>query len=216
LELEYETGLRPETIACITWEDWEGSGLRIRAEIDKARFARVVPLSDRAREILSALQSPGATGPFFDRHDYRPYIAAACEAAGQPRISPYDLRHNRGTHLAERGNLPAVAFSLGHRRATATGIHVHPGRRAAEQMLKEDDVRRGIGQSATPGTARPHVRAGFMARRRRHAPARAVSTEGTPPQAPPSAGSTPSAGADAAIPGQFRGSQVREGCRSID
>ena len=53
-----ETGLRPGTLQRLRAPDDYQPGsqfLRIRAEADKARYAREVPLTARAREVLDEL-----------------------------------------------------------------------------------------------------------------------------------------------------------------
>ncbi len=57
-EIMRETGLRPGTLQRLRAPDDYRPGaefLRIRAEADKARYAREVPLTDRAREVLDEL-----------------------------------------------------------------------------------------------------------------------------------------------------------------
>lgn len=57
--LAYEEALRPTALDLLRWRDVTLAGLHIRAEVDKNRRARVVPLSKHAREPLAAL-TPGS------------------------------------------------------------------------------------------------------------------------------------------------------------
>lgn len=138
MEFEYETGLRAETVRSIVGSDYVGGKLRIRDEADKARWGRTLPLSDRAQEILGDVGAKDLE-PVFGRHDYREYIAAACEVAGISRLSPHDLRHARGSHLVDRtGDIRGAAFLLGHREITTMNKYARPTERAAERALATD------------------------------------------------------------------------------
>jgi integrase len=104
----YETALRPATLDLLRWEDVTVAGLHIRAEVDKNRWQRVVPLSERARAALSAIGSGKAGQLIFGRHDYRTAFGAAAKAAlGEARgatVSPYDLKHARVTAWLDEGD----------------------------------------------------------------------------------------------------------------
>jgi integrase len=139
----WQTGLRPATLDELSApEDYRKRArrLKLRDEIDKARFGRTLPLTREARAALdSVIRGPG---PIFGCHDYRDYLKAAGKAAGlrgddAKHFSPYDLRHARGTHLTEAsgGNLNGVAYLLGHRQVTTTNRYVHPSLKAAERVL---------------------------------------------------------------------------------
>ena len=135
LELEYETGLRAETIRSLVGSDFNDGKLRVRDEADKARWGRTLPLSARAREILTEVGAKELE-LFFGHHDYRKYIDEACAAAKIPRLSPHDLRHARGSHLVDRtGDIRGVAFLLGHREITTMNKYARPTEKAAERAL---------------------------------------------------------------------------------
>ena len=141
-EVMRETGLRPGTLQRLRAPDDYQPGsqyLRIRAEADKARYAREVPLTARAREVLDELCP--AEGIIFPKFAWRYPLRAAALAAGlEPerasQVKPYDFRHSVATELTERsGNLLGVGYLLGHRHATTTNQYVHARRRAAESVL---------------------------------------------------------------------------------
>lgn len=147
----WETGLRPATL-----DEIESPGdyrpgattLRIRDEVDKNRFGREVPLSPAARAALdSCIDAPGL---IFGRRDYREYLKASGKAAGlsvadAKALSPYDLRHARGTHLvAVSGDLPGVAYLLGHKQVTTTNRYVHGSLKAAQRVLAAAAPGRGF------------------------------------------------------------------------
>lgn len=140
----WETGLRPATvkgIECPTHYTKGARELRITDEIDKGRFGRTVPLTAAATAALDG--TIGKPGPIFGRHDYRGFLRAAAKRAGLPAaigdaLVPYDLRHNRTTHLLEdTGNLPGVAFLVGHTKVTTTNGYARLGPRAARNVLGE-------------------------------------------------------------------------------
>ena len=137
-----ETGLRPGTLQRLRAPDDYQPGsqyLRIRAEADKARYAREVPLTARAREVLDELCP--AEGTIFPKFAWRYPLRTAALAAGlEPdrasQVKPYDFRHSVATELTERsGNLLGVGYLLGHRHVTTTNQYVHARRRAAESVL---------------------------------------------------------------------------------
>lgn len=137
----HELGLRPATMDGLAqpdhWSTGEGR-VRITDEIDKARFGREVPLTQAAQDALESVARPGL---LFGSHDYRPQLQKAAKATGLPlskvaTFCAYDLRHARATELAETGNLPGVAYVLGHKRVTTTSLYVRPGLRAAERVLE--------------------------------------------------------------------------------
>ncbi len=141
-EVMRETGLRPGTLQRLHAPDDYRPGsqfLRIRAEADKARYARELPLSDRAREVLDEVCP--VEGIFFPKFAWRyplrtAALAAGLEADRASNIKPYDFRHSVATELTERsGNLLGVGYLLGHRHATTTNQYVHARRSAAEAVL---------------------------------------------------------------------------------
>ena len=113
--------------------------LRIRAEADKARYARELPLSERAREVLDEVCPD--EGILFPKFAWRYPLRTAALAAGlEPdrasQVKPCDFRHSVATELTERsGNLLGVGYLLGHRHATTTNQYVHARRRAVESVL---------------------------------------------------------------------------------
>lgn len=153
----YETGLRPGALNEIWWEDLlpdpaAPESLRIRPEVDKARFGRDVPLSPRAREALLELRAaliasgiePAGKRPIFGGpHDFRSALRAGAVAAGIPALAPYDLRHARATHLVEAGApLAAVAWIHGHKQLTTTDRYAKGTERAAGAALAAEAAAR--------------------------------------------------------------------------
>jgi len=145
----YETGFRPATLDGLVWADWvDPSALRVRDEVDKIRFGRIVPLSVPAKNALLRVQFESRerglpTGPqdaIFGKHRSGKTIAKAAKAAGLDGVAPYDLRHARATHLADAGApITGIGYLVGHRQATTTNRYLHQSERAARLALGTDN-----------------------------------------------------------------------------
>jgi integrase len=139
----YQTGLRPSTLDRLSVPEHYRRGAReleITEDIDKARWARAVPLTPEARKALDRI-CPRA-GLIFGKHDYREVLhAAAVKVLDEHRAKTFcgaHLRSARATHLCERTqNLAGVQFLLGHLQISTTAGYVQPSRRAAEQALAD-------------------------------------------------------------------------------
>ena len=139
----WETALRPQTIDQLRAPDdyrRGNAGLLIRDEVDKNRFGREVPLSEAARAALD--QVCPDVGLLFGSHDYRRLLREAAKAAGideyrAARISDYDLRHSRLTHLGQvSSNLSGVMFLAGHKQPATTARYLRPQKQAAAEVLE--------------------------------------------------------------------------------
>jgi integrase len=155
--------LRPATLDALTAPGDYRKGatvLRVREEIDKAKFGREVPLTAAARAALDRCVPD--VGKIFDRVDTHlaaKYLRTAAVAAKLPakkaeQIKAYDLRHARITQLAESGNLVGVAYLAGHKAITTTNTYVHAHARAAVEVLKGTDSGRGRGKKKAGGKGR--------------------------------------------------------------
>lgn len=145
---QYETALRPSTVAKLRVTDFdEATGkLRIRREADKAADARMLPLSKKAlAALLEVLPEVGLIfGPYGK---LQKHLRRAAKAAGMPAqvcrwISPYDLRHSRLTSLGATGNLPGVMFLAGHQHVTTSAKYIHASEAAALSVLEADAKRK--------------------------------------------------------------------------
>jgi len=133
----YETGLRPATLDKLSVPEHYAKGspvLRITADIDKARWARDVPLTRKARAALDAV-CPDA-GLIFGWHDYRPHIKAAATAVlkgeAAKRFAGSHLRSAFTTHELEQGkSIVGIQYRVGHKLLSTTSRYVKPSFRAA-------------------------------------------------------------------------------------
>lgn len=138
----YETGLRPATLDALRlgahWNVGQWT-LDIPDEDDKTRFGRSIGLTKEAILALHGTVQALGLEPgdlIFGAHDYRTYLKAAGGVALVKRLAPYDFRHARGTHLANRGAaLPGIAYQLGHTQLTTTNKYAHATKAAGDLAL---------------------------------------------------------------------------------
>lgn len=134
--IAYELALRLGTLTRLRWQDvdLERRELTIRPEVDKARFARTLPLTSCAVEVLSSLRADVACdGTIFRRCDLRVTIRDAMLRAGIDadrvrRCQPMHVwRHSRLSILASQPqvNLAALRYLAGHKQLATTDRYVH-------------------------------------------------------------------------------------------
>lgn len=145
----WETGLRVGTLRRLEVPRHYRRGqshLAISADVDKARWARDVPLSPRARETLDAIapRSGLIFGPIVGRAALKAAARTVAEdrrsglsIADAARVSDHDIRHAAITHLVSSPGttLAGAAYLAGHTHVGTTSRYVHAGRTAAEQAL---------------------------------------------------------------------------------
>lgn len=151
-----DTGLRYRTLSELRAPDdfhVGAEGLRVRAETDKARFGRTIPLTPRARAALESCCPE--SGPIFGRASMVASLRKAAREAGMPEhqvkhLRYHDFRHLAGTEMGSVGDLPTVAFLLGHKHVTTTAKYVHASRSRAAKVLRD----RGVGSNSGRETGR--------------------------------------------------------------
>jgi integrase len=139
----YESGLRPELLDQLSVPEHYQKGsdaMTITPELDKGRWARRVPLSQKARKALDEVCPED--GPIFGAHDYREHLRAAADAALPPDraalFTGAHLRSARATHWLDEGApITAVQFLLGHKRMETTARYVRAAEKAAETLVKK-------------------------------------------------------------------------------
>jgi integrase len=138
----WETGLRTATLQQLRVpEDYSPgqTSLKIRDDIDKARYGRELPLTERARAVLDRVAPE--VGLIFGGHKHARVLRSAAKRAGLPEekckhLSNHDFRHARATHLASHSqNLVGVAYLLGHKHITTTSLYAKPRQQAARAVL---------------------------------------------------------------------------------
>lgn len=143
--VQWETSLRQATIGKLRVPEHFTKGAKrlvITDAIDKARFGRALPLTDRAREALERCL-PEEAGPIFGRHlasETSRYLKLAAGAALPPErakhFSAYDFRHGRIAGLLAGGApLSAVAYLAGHTQLTTTNRYVQVAEAAHEAEM---------------------------------------------------------------------------------
>lgn len=138
--LAFETALRPTALDLIQWKDITAFGLHLRAEVDKNRWERTVPLSAPAREALAGLERGEPDTCVFGKHDLRDSFKAAASAVlGAERgklVSQYALKHARITSWFEAGaDVPAVKFLTGITQTSTLDRYMRASRRSAERLV---------------------------------------------------------------------------------
>lgn len=138
----WETGLRYATLARIRAPfDYRrgATELRVRAEVDKARYARDLPLSPRAREALDAVCPD--EGLIFGACDYRHTLQQAAVRAGIPEadarhIGYHTIRHAMLMDVGSKtSDLTAIAYLAGHKHVTTTAQYVRGRKEGAAEAL---------------------------------------------------------------------------------
>ncbi len=156
-EFLWETGLRPSTVERLSVPQNYVKGsttITLAGADDKARYGRVVPLSARAQTILAELAP--AAGLIFGRHDYRKFLKAAAKkvltASSAPSFAAYDFRHGRALDLLETsGNLPGVAYQLGHKQLTTTNRYLKAQQRQGAAVMAAADAAVALDEEAPDG-----------------------------------------------------------------
>ncbi len=142
----WETGLRIATAERLeVGRHWTKGrrDLAITADIDKARYAREVPVSDAARAILDRHTGRRKAGLVFGPCRARKPLLDAGRAIGLPeddarRVGPHDFRHAAITRLANSGApITAAAFLVGHKSIAMTARYVHASRDVAAKALEQ-------------------------------------------------------------------------------
>lgn len=145
LHVLYATGCRVSEVTGLRTQSLVEEHRLLRA-FGKGNKERLVPISDRAQELLlaykhsvrpllrsRATKDPGdvlflsRTGRPLDRVRIWQVVRAACTAAGlEVACSPHALRHSFATHLVGGGaDLRSVQEMLGHASLATTQIYTH-------------------------------------------------------------------------------------------
>lgn len=135
--LAWDTALRPATLARLSVPEHfrpGARGLDISADIDKARWARTVPLSARALATLRRIATD--VGLIFGSHDYRALLAETSSRVLGRVVRPYDFRHSRITAwLREGKDLVGVQYLVGHLDLSTTSNYTHATEDAARTVV---------------------------------------------------------------------------------
>jgi integrase len=129
----WETALRPDsTIPRLLPSDLlPGQKLSIRAEVDKVRRARVIPVTERAYAALRR------SLPFGERDRLEGFKTAVRRALGRDRDHTiYDLKHARITAWVDEGRpLGGISKLTGVSIETLTKRYAHASDAAAEEII---------------------------------------------------------------------------------
>lgn len=140
--VQWSQGLRPGELESLRWQDvnLKRREMTVRQSEDKARVGRVLPISDEALAVLSALhkeRSPLPSSPVFGITRYDRALTVAAKACKLPRPTRHNLRHFRLTEIGHSpGTSPAaLQFFAGHKHLSTTDRYVRSRTQAARAML---------------------------------------------------------------------------------
>ncbi len=114
-------------------------------ERSKSGKPRALPLSSKARSVLSALHRDELRGRFVFQNaktgvnssDVKTSFTGACRDAGLDNLTFHDLRHTWSTRAAECGVPESVRRDiLGHAATTITGSYTHSSPAAMEMAME--------------------------------------------------------------------------------
>jgi integrase/recombinase XerD len=142
LEVLYATGIRRAELVALSIYDLDVGAGRLLVRAGKGNQDRVVPLTETAREALTAyldrsrprfareaaeahlFVSSRSGGPLRDSDIPRIVEKAARRAGISKHVTPHTLRHSCATHLlAGRADLRQIQKLLGHRRLSSTEVY---------------------------------------------------------------------------------------------
>lgn len=142
IELMYSTGMRVSELVKLPARSVDPDEALLRV-FGKGRKERIVPIGDRAMELLRAYLGPARAGSDPTRRASALFLTRRGRAmtrqnfwqrlrhyalqAGIPgKVSPHVLRHSFATHLLEHGaDLRVLQALLGHADITTTQIYTH-------------------------------------------------------------------------------------------
>ncbi|MBI1380493.1 MAG: tyrosine recombinase [Planctomycetaceae bacterium] len=141
LEVLYATGARVSEVCGLELDHLEPGLLELRL-FGKGGKTRLVPLAERAREVLGRWLTMGRTecpGGALHRHLFLSdrgaplsrtgawrLVSARARRLGLGRVTPHSLRHAFATHLVRGGaDLRAVQELLGHASISTTQVYTH-------------------------------------------------------------------------------------------
>lgn len=125
--------------------------LRIRAEIAKCKYERIIPLSEHTQTAIVSMQEnwwskiggSGAVYAFYNTHETAPITtrqveriikAASLKALGRT-IHPHILRHTFATRMMRVTSMPVVQQLLGHKQLSSTQIYTHPNHEDLQEAI---------------------------------------------------------------------------------
>jgi integrase len=146
--IAYTMGMRHGEIAALRWEwiDWDKNVIKLPAEITKTRRGRVVPVSKKARDLLSSAQAtspvvfPSRQNPLEPIPDFDSQWQRTWKRAGVPGRFHF-LRHTCISNMAASG-IPesTIRKIVGCSEKTMRKVYLH---------LKDDLASRAVNLGTT-------------------------------------------------------------------
>lgn len=136
--LALETAMRRGELLGLRWNQVDLDLRVARLELTKNGYARQVPLSSRAINILKALQESAEDACVFPigAHAVHAAFRRACARANLPDLRFHDLRHSAATRMADKlSNVLELSAVTGHRTVQMLKRYFHPSPEALAAKL---------------------------------------------------------------------------------
>lgn len=158
IELMYSTGMRVSELVKLPARAVDPDEALLRV-FGKGRKERIVPIGERAMELLRAYMGPArgesdphgrasalfltSRGKAMTRQNFWQRLRNYAVQSGIPgKVSPHVLRHSFATHLLEHGaDLRVLQALLGHADITTTQIYTHVSRARLAALHKSHHPR---------------------------------------------------------------------------
>lgn len=157
-----DTGCRPGEILSLQWRDvsLDRNELIVRAEKEKTRTGRIIPITSRLKSILE-MRRLDPEGEEFGPEAYafgneveervkpmRELWTEAVEKAGLTGLQMRDLRHEAGSRFMEAGMpISYVSNMLGHTNLTTTSRYLNINVRVLHREMEKFETARRLAES---------------------------------------------------------------------
>jgi integrase len=117
--LALDTGMRRSELQRLSWDDVDFEGNVLRVEDTKNGEFRLVPMTQRVRNMLTMQMK--AEGPVVEFDDPKKALNAAAKAAGIGHVHLHMLRHTFASRLRDKGvPIDRIQALLGHKSLQMT------------------------------------------------------------------------------------------------
>lgn len=118
IQIAIETGMRAGEIIALTWQQIDLANCVIRLDLTKNGDGRIVPLTEKAEQLIRALPRPihgGRVTRFHDSNGLSASFRSVCERAGITGLRFHDLRHEAASRFAPHMPVATLAKVMGWR-----------------------------------------------------------------------------------------------------
>jgi len=118
IQIAIETGMRAGEIIALTWQQIDLANRVIRLDLTKNGDGRIVPLTEKAEQLIRALPRPingGRVTRFHDSNGLSASFRRVCARAGITGLRFHDLRHEAASRFAPHMPVATLAKVMGWR-----------------------------------------------------------------------------------------------------